>query len=289
MRKGARLFVAIVVIATGSIHAQPRTILFNPLGNPFGGSARGPGQPTKAVDSMDVFPGNALLIGINANTTVGSVASLLFQANLVNATLAGSPVFWFGSSGLPAFTIVAQFTVKVIGNSGGTLAFAPPGQFGTQGLVRIYRHSSNAANLSGTCFASDCGGHSVLEGRVDNQHNFNSILVLNVSTPAQVLDQNGSNDQPSVTSLRGVGSLVFDIVVFGVDSFYFPNLPVGRSPIYVHATVQLSVPFILVDPSACFSADAITGCNRAGVSSVGTVNGQGANTILQADASLSFR
>jgi hypothetical protein len=289
MRQGVRLFVAIVVIATGSSHAQrgPRigpTILFNPYG-----FARGRGTPTKVVDTLDLAPGNALLVGINANTAVGSVASLLFQANLAIATLAGSPVFGFGfgSPGKPSFTVAGQFEVQVTANSGGILTFAPRVNFGTQGLFRIYRHSSNGDNLAGTCFASDCGGNSVLQGKVINYANFSSVFAVNVSTPAQALNQFGATGPSPVNSLLGAGSLTFDLVVTGVNSSYFPKLPVGSRP--VRATVQLSLPFNKAAPSTCFSTDGITGCNQVGVGSVGAVNGLGANTIVQADASLSFR
>jgi hypothetical protein len=290
MRQGICLFVAIVVIASGSSHAQRGrigpTVLFNPFGFARG---RGLASATKAVDTLDVAVGNALLVGINANTGAGSAASVLFQGNLGNATLAGTPVFGFGfgSTGKPAFTVVWQFDVKVIANSGGILTFAPPSNVGTQGLFRMYRHSSNGDNLAGTCFASDCGGNSVLQGKVINFANFSSILAVNVSTPAQALNQFGASGQPPVNSLQGAGALTFDLVVTGVNPSFFPKVALGSSPI--RAIVQLRLPFNQVAPSACFSTDAVIGCNQVGVGSVGTVNGLGGNTIVQADASLSFR
>src|SRR5207253_2878316 len=50
------------------------------------------------------------------------------------------------------------------------------------------------------------------------------------------------------------------------------------------------LPFLEIDPSACFSSNGIANCDQPGVSSVGAVNGfTGPNTMFQADANESFQ
>src|SRR5437667_172282 len=63
----------------------------------------------------------------------------------------------------------------------------------------------------------------------------------------------------------------------------------AADPVNFFNTNQV-LPFLEIDPSACFSSNGIANCDQPGVSSVGAVNGfTGPNTMFQADANESFQ
>jgi hypothetical protein len=303
MKKGVLVLLAGFALAIGSAARAGATdiIIFDPDGaGPIAG---------QHIDTLDPAPGNALSIGLNGSSAVGSIGTLLFQANLGNATLAGNPAFPFnfGSAGNPAFTIAAVFTEQVTKNDGsGGLTFGPPVPTPPgpplpgpgnplQGTFVIYAQPTNGSNLTGTCFVQSCGGIPVLTGAIQNNTDFFGTFAANLVSPAQTLDQSGPNNYATscgggnCLTVTGNGGFAVDILVQSVNAAYFPNLVAGTSLVF--ATTQQALPFRQADPSACFSSDAHTSCNTlgAGSAAIGTTNGLNQNTILQSDASLSFQ
>jgi len=283
MRKGVFALLAGAALALASAAPARATdvITFDPDGG-------GP-IPGAAIDVLDPAPGNTLSIGLNGNSPAGSIGTLLFQANIANATLGGNPSFGFtfGSAGNPAFTIAASAQEKLTSNAAGNQTFAAPVLDNSlQGFFAIYAQPTNGSNLAGVCFVQSCGGSPILTGQFINNGDFAGTFAFNPNAPVQALDQAGANNYPGVNTVTGTGGFSADILVTGLNAAYFPNLVVGQSLVF--GTSEQVLPFKQADPAACFSSDAKTSCNQAGVASVGAVNGLGANTMLQSDANLSF-
>lgn len=283
MRKGVFVLLAgaALAVASASPARATDTITFDPDG-------AGP-IAAASVNVLDPAPGNALSLNLNANSPINSIGTLLFQANLANATLNGNPAFGFnfGAAGAPAFTIVGEFTEKVTSSAAGTLTFGAPVLGGTQGAFAIYAQPTNGDNLAGVCFVQSCGGIKVLEGVAQNNTDFFGNFSANLAAPTQLLDQSGADNYSGQQTIVGGGSFTVDILITGLNAAYFPNLIVGQSIVF--ATTQQQLPFKQADPSRCFSSNTVTSCDQVGVGSVGLTNGLGPNTILQSDASLSFQ
>lgn len=285
MRKGVfgLLAGAALVIASAAPARATDVVLFDPDGaGPIG---------AQNIDVLDPAPGNSLSLALNANSAPGSLGTLLFQANLANATLGGNPVFPFnfGTPGNPAFTIAGSFQERLVSNAGGAQVFAAPVLNGSlNGTFAIYAQPTNGSNLSGVCFVQSCGGTPILMGQAINNGDFAGTFTFNPNAPPQALDQAGPvNNYPGVNTIVGNGGFSVDILVTAVNAAYFPNLIAGQTLVF--ATSEQILPFKQADPSACFSSNAVTSCNQAGVASVGAVNGLGDNTMLQSDANLSFQ
>lgn len=285
MRKGVFVFLAVVGLTTLSARQASATdaILFDPDGS--GGT-----YTAALADTFDPAVGNALSIGLNANSTTGDSGFLLYQANLSNVTYNNLASFGFNflAPASPNFTIVAGFEEVITGTSVatfGTTFGAPTTDGSLQGFFYIYAQPTPGSDLNGECFVESCGGTLVLSGQIVNNDNFFGNFNANTSS-IQDLDQSGTNNYSGVTTVSGQGGFRVDILIDYVNGFYFPDLTAGSS--FILATSQQSLPFITTDPSACFSSNGITTCNVLGVDSVGLVNGLGSNTILQTDASLSF-
>jgi len=285
MRKGVLVLLAGAALAVASAAPAWATdvITFDPDG---GGPIAG-----ASIDVLDPAPGNSLSMGLSANSPSGSIGTLLFQANLANATIGGNPAFGFtfGSAGNPAFTLAAEFNERLVSNVGGNQTFAAPVVDGSlQGFFAIYAQPTNGSNLNGVCFVQSCGGVPILTGQAINNGDFNGTFTFNPGAPVQPLDQAAPiNNYPGVNTITGSGGFQVDILIQSVNAAYFPNLIAGQSLSFVSSEQVL--PFKQADPAFCFSSDAKTSCNQAGVGSVGLVNGLGANTMLQTDANLAFQ
>lgn len=284
MRKGVFAILAGAALAVASAAPAWATdvVLFDPDG---GGPIVG-----QNIDVLDPAPGNTLSIGLNGNSPAGTIGTLLFQANIANATLGGNPAFGFtfGSPGNPAFTIAVSAQERLVSNVGGSQVFAAPVINGSlQGLFAIYAQPTNGSNLNGFCFVQSCGGTPILTGQIINNGNFAGTFSFNPNAPLQALDQAGANNYVGVNTIVGNGGFSVDILVQTVNAAFFPTLIAGQSLVF--GTSEQILPFKQADPAACFSSNAITSCNQAGVASVGAVNGLGDNTMLQSDANLSFQ
>jgi hypothetical protein len=237
--------------------------------------------------------GNSLSIGLTGGSPAGSPGSLLYQANLSTASLLGVNQY-ANLASTPHFTIVAGLNEVVKTNTlldadgNRTITFEAPVVNGSlQGYFYIYRQPAFGDNLTGVCFVQDCGGTLVLSGQIINNANFTGSFTTNLESGIVDLDQFNDDDYPNTNTVQGSGSFRADIDVTFVDSNYFPTLSALSS--FLFASSQNSLPFLSVDPSACFSLNGINSCTQPGVASVGLTNGlTGPNTILQTDASLTF-
>jgi hypothetical protein len=252
------------------------------------------------ITTIDPAPGNALSVGLSANSSVGDQGTLLFQANVSNVTDATNTSPFNNNFLSPAgenFTVVAGFTEAVtsITQVGGVttgLNFGAPVVNGTtQGFFFIYAQPIPGSDLNGVCFVSSCGAvppTPILSGVIINNADFNGNFDINDRTGVQPLDQTTDlvNNYPGVFTVAGGGHFTVDILVTGFNAAYFGGLTVGQSLIF--STSEQNLPFIQTNPANCFSSNGTTSCNQVGVGSVGTVNGLGSNIILQTDASLSL-
>jgi len=284
MRKMSRYVMVLTAsagLAFGSAaKAQASTILFNPNGGGASGAL--------SIDVLDPGPGNSLSEGLNATSAAGSVGTLLFQANLDSAQLGGGNVFSNGAGGR-FFTIAASFNETLTSNSGGvhpTLVFGGAGG-ATDGTFDIYAQTALGNNLAGTGFTGGAGSTLILSGTLLNNNNFFGNFTANTAASG-ALDQFGANNYSADNSIAGTGGFQAQIQINTVNANFFPGLSAGS--VLIFATTAQTLPFVTVDPSACFSSDAVTTTctGGAGTSNVGTLNGTGADTLLQTDANLSF-
>lgn len=288
---GAGLAVAL----SAAIPAAAATITMDPTGS--GGAGN------ETIDSFDLAFGNGIALGLTSASQPGDEGTFLFQANLNTGDLEGDTQFASCLGDWDCFTVVAAISEVITDNDGdGTLEFAfdPTGT----NFFRIYAtETEEGDNLTGDCFADGTGclpKTLVLEGTFLNDGSFSSAFTHD-GTPPVLLDQANDDDYDGVLSLGGNGSFQANIGNFTfINPLYFPDgLP---ATIFFDSSSQNSLPFDIVDPSACFSADGLTGgstgafagtatpcANQEGVATVGAINAvSGPNTMLQNHAGLSF-
>jgi len=271
------LFILTLAMATS---ARASVIVFDPTGTP-GASGN------INIDVFDPGPGNSIILGANAAANVGNSVTSLFQANLDTAKLGPSVVFTNGTGG-KFFTVAAGLSQTVLANTGGafpTLVFglAPSP---TTNFFDIYAQPALASDINGQCFVASCGGTLILQGLFTQAQNNFSVTGGGGGNP---LDQFNSNNYGAISTLNGIGGFNSTIQLTFANPDYFPGLTTGSS--FLFATTQSNLPFLAVDPAACFSTNGVTSCNQAGatVASVGTINGlNGPNTMVQNDPNISF-
>jgi len=278
MSKYLMVLTASAAVALGSAAtAQASTVLFNPAGTGSTGAI--------SIDVLDPGPGNSLST-LNGSSTVGTTGTLLFQANLDGALLGGTTVFSNGTGG-HFFTFAASFNETLTNNTGGThptIVFGPTGG-STNGTFDIYAQTALGNDLTGTGFTSP--GTLILSGTLLNNNNFFGNFTAN-TTNIGALDQFGTNNYPTVSSVSGTGGFQAQIQITSANAGYFPGLVPGQ--VFIFATTDQNLPFVTANPSACFSSNAVTACDTggAGTPNVGSINGLGTDTMLQTDANLSF-
>jgi len=219
---------------------------------------------------------------------VGSSFQLLYQSNLGTAQLANSNVYSNGDLG-HFFTFVAGFSETVTQNTGGAsplLAFGlSPLQ--SNNFFKMYENTvAPGSNLAGTGFTA---GIQILSGHIIGTGFVSNFQVVAPPPGANPLDQSPNGNQyPGVNTVNGAGASTITVVIDSFDANSFPDLVIGGTLTFFNTNQVL--PFLEIDPSACFSSDGITNCNQPGVASVGAVNGlSGPNTMFQADANESFQ
>ncbi len=283
--KGMKRYLMIGVIGLALAWAAPamatNIVTFDPTGT------AGPGGDI-TIDRLDQAPGNAIALGASATSTVGTSFRLLYQSNLGTAQLANVNVYSNGGIG-HFFTFVAGFGETVTQSSGGAaplLAFS----FNGADPVNFFKMYNNTAaagsNLAGTGFTA---GNQILSGHIVGANFISNFQVVTPSQSPNPLDQspNGDNYFPTQT-VNGAGASTITVVIDSFDANFFPDLVVGGTLTFFNTNQVL--PYLEIDPSACFSSDGVTNCNQPGVSSVGAVNGfTGPNTMFQADANESFQ
>jgi len=261
-----------------------------------------------SIDAYDLKFGNGIAIGLSGTSLPGDKGTFLFQANLNTADLNGVTQFASCVGGADCFTVVASLSESIVSNTAGHIVFAfdPTGP----NYFKIYANDTQqGTNLTGDCFVNGVGclpKTLVLEGVFLNDGSFSSHFDVSLDALQQPiivpLDSFGT-DQYGVLSVKGDGSFKGN-----VDNWSFVNtnyFTAGLPPSLIFKSDSLnSLPYQIVDPSACFSngtvggstgafAGVLTPCaNQVGVGVVGPINGLGLdpvqNTMLQNHAGLSF-
>jgi len=250
---------------------------------------------------FDWGPGNTLLDETNQK--------IYYQANLAFIGTETDPVNngtqTIDASGTTAggsyqgfYTAVAVFDVTTAGPGFSVV----PGT----GTFNIYVDDATANNLAGTGFGADTPGPTA-----------NSILVLSgaalsgggqlfpdaSSDPTQggvavTLDQVGADNygvKTVTTSTKPLEVSGFDIniAISYLNPNFFLTTP-GQIVVQSEANGNLKLPYISVNPSALFNADAVSAETVGGANSVGPVNGLCLDTtidcriVAQADANSTF-
>lgn len=270
--------LALVAGIAGCFSAHATTaITFDPTGT------AGPSGNIQ-ITTLDQAPGSALAVAANTQSPAGTAFTLLYQANL-QAAQNGSALAFANGTGGNFFTFVAGF--------GEQLTSVTPIPASTQVLLNFAFDASNPSNffrmyataaagndLAGTGFAQ--ASAPILTGHFIAAGYSSSFLFDNNSNVA--LDQFGNNNYPTTNTVTGTGATALTIVIDSFNVNYFPSLVVGATSSLINTSQVLA--FSQIDPSALFTN--MDGTTRAGATSVGPVNGRGANTIFQADANQAF-
>jgi PEP-CTERM motif-containing protein len=304
----ATVAASLAMMLVGALPVKATDVTFSPNGTD--------GVSTVTINGYSLAGGNGLALGLTGTSVPGSPGTFLFQANMAAGTENGTTKFVSCFSGANCFTIVAAVSETIATNSSGTLTFAfnPAGP----NFFNIYANATEQGdNLSGDCFApgtfSQATGLAcmpkdlVLSGSFQDNGSFSSSFT--VTDGIQRFDQfdaPGTYVEPpvigtDVQTVVGNGSFQGDIDTFTfINPLYFPSgLP---AMLFFKASSAQTLPYNQVSPSACFSADGVTGgavapfagtatlcANQPGVASVGTTNGlSGPNTMLQTQGLLAF-
>lgn len=263
--------------------------------------------PAVNIGSLDWAPGNAIAVGVTANSPVNTTFQLFYQANLIAAIdPTGNFSVYNNNSGAAgtndSFTLVLGFqetisstTFDPVSNTGNlAFDFTPGGE----NFFQIYANTTFGDNLSGVCFVC---GDVVMSGSITPDG-----FVSNFSAsggPLVPLDGFGANNYPTVTSIVGTGSVTLTGAVASYDTDYFNGLN-GATIQFAFANANTNLPFAQTNPSACFFASSQGGtlinptCGGTGTSGVspfvgvGSVDPQngisGPNIQFQADGNASF-
>jgi len=255
------------------------------------GAALG-GEINNAV-TFDWSPGNALAVnGTQAGgLQVGDTSTLLYQANLATIKDGATPVaniLYTNGVGGTFFTAVAGFGERAnavaLGGAFASFEFDP---LNPTNFFYIYAKTSGGSDLAGTGFTTGNIAGTILRAHVV------SVTVSNFQTNGVIspLDNFGTNNYPTITTLNGAGSTTLTAFVDYADPNYFKSLSGGLVNFTFSAFNNSQVlPFDQTDPSALFSSNGVLDGNLA--ANIGTINGvdQGTdkNFIFQADANQSF-
>ena len=258
--------------------AQASTaIVFDPTG-----TAGPTGNLT--VTSLDQAPGNALALGVNANTQTGAF-TLLYQANLQAAQNGSTQVFSQGQGG-NFFTFVAGFGEQITGNTvlpnGNNILSFGFDASNPNNFYRMYAQTAAGNDLTGQGFG---GTAPILTGHFVAT-NYSSSFQVTAGSGSTPLDQFAAdgNNYPTVNTVTGSGATQITLVIDSFNTNYFPSLVVGATSSIINTSQVLA--FTSIDPSAFLTQ--MDGTQVAGATNVGAVNGRGTNTIFQADANQSF-
>jgi hypothetical protein len=260
-----------LAVAAWATPASAVSITFDPTGT---AGAVGDRQ----IDVFDPTVGNSIALNANAGSPVGSDVTALFQANLTKALLNGADVDLGGAH----FTVVAGFHETVTQNVPGFIRLdLDPTK---ASFFDIY--ATTGDDLSGTGFV---GGTLILSGVFINSgapgDGISTFATTSIAGGV-ALDAHNANDYLGVNTITGQGAFNTTVLITGKNANYFPDLQLNTTLALV--TSELKLNYTQADPSACFSSNGTVGCNQAGVSSVGAVNGLGVNTMFQTDASAAF-
>jgi hypothetical protein len=238
------------------------------------------------ITTLDQAPGNALAVGVNQSSNANTAFTLYYQANLQAAQNGSSLVFANGTGG-NFFTFVAGFGESIASNT----VLSPTQRILTfnfdasnpNNFYRMYATPGAGNDLAGTGFQG--ASAPILTGHFVATNYSSSFLINGPADPTtNPLDQFGPNNYAATSTVNGSGATAITLVIDSFNANYFPSLVVGATSSLINTSQILA--FSQIDPSALFTNQA--GGTLAGVSSVGPVNGLGANTQFQADANQAF-
>jgi len=285
------LGAAVALAVMWAAPAAADSILFNPQGTGIGGAV--------AIDTFDQATGNALAVGVNIASPMGTAFPLLYQANLANADFGGVHVVPGNGTGIAAgkfFTFDAAFgeilssvapNFPLAGNI--SLGFAPdPTQ---PNYFNMYVNSAPAVDLVGTPSVGTgfTAGQLILSGSLVNTgflDTFTFMSTAPASATGVPLDQANTNNYPTITTLSGGGTTKLTVRVNTVNAGYFPTLQVGTT--FAFTSTDELLPYKNTDPSNCFTnvATATTLCGLPALT--GPINGLGPDLAIEADARTDF-
>jgi len=283
------LGAAVALAVMWAAPAAADSILFNPQGTGIGGAVM--------VDTFDQATGNALAVGVNVSSPMGTAFPLLYQANLANADFGGVHVVPGNGTGISAgkfFTFDAAFgeiLSNAVPNFPGpgniTLGFSPdPSQ---PNYFNMYVNSAPAVDLTGTPTNGTgfTAGTLILSGSLVSTGFLDTFTFTSTSPASGVqLDQANVNNYPGINTLTGGGTTKLTVQVKTVNAGYFPTLQVGST--FAFTSTDELLPFRNTDPSNCFTnvATSTSYCGLAALT--GPLNGTGPDLIIEADARTTF-
>ena len=229
------------------------TITFDPTGT------AGP-SGNVSVGSFDQYPGNALAIGADARSAVGTSFNLVYQSNLGTLNNSNGQAFFLNGTNGNFFTFVAGFNEVITGNTinpatgVGTLTFGfgPSNANAITSTNFFYMYAMGAAgsDLLGTGFV---GATPILSGHFVSTGYVSAFTANGLGNGPTALDGFGSNDYAATSTIVGAGSTVATLVIDGFNTSYFPDLVVGATSSLINTSQNLA--FNQTNPSGLFSAD----------------------------------
>jgi hypothetical protein len=285
------LGAAVALAVMWAAPAAADSILFNPQGLGLPGAVM--------VDTFDQSTGNALAVGVNINSPLGTAFPLLYQANLANADFAGSHVVPGNGTGIAAgkfFTFDAAFGEILTGAVPNfpapgaiTLGFSPdPSQ---PNYFNMYVNNAPGVDLNGTPSNGTgfTAGTLILSGSLVNTGFLDTFTFMNTAASSATgvpLDQANANNYPTITTLSGGGTTKLTVKVNSVNTGYFPTLQVGTT--FAFTSTDELLPYKNTDPSNCFTNVATTTTYCGLPALTGPINGLGPDLAIEADARTDF-
>lgn len=344
-------FVSVMALAVGVTIAQPAAAADNIL---FDADGTGTNQTFTEITNILLNGGNSLAetdiqtladqyAAYLAGGPAPSAFNVYFQSNiaLANDSLGGTVPNNAGSAGSQdSLTVVVGFQ-ETISNvaydpTKDTLTLTFAAVAGGDNFFQIYADDTTGTNLTGVCFVC---GTQVMSGSVSTTTGFTSNFTINNVTPVtdyvgltcpagqyssggfcfgtDTLDQVNGDSYNGATTVLGGGTVDIQANVLTYNTNYFQGLSGSTINLAFANSVGTSVPYLQVDPSACFFAGSITlggaypyagatcgtlnpdynnltgvapfvGTGSAVGATANTVNGFGTNTVFQTTGIISF-
>jgi hypothetical protein len=292
--------------------------------DPDGAGAGG----TIDVTSLDWNVGNSVAVDFSIDPTqlddpayidslVGSTFQVYYQANLSLFNLEGGGTLATNETSpdgtLESWTLVLGFAETLTGIipistdadpttfEQAILVFGFGDQTGFDNFFQIYANDESGDNLTGECFVC---GTEIMEGTFTSTDFASNFTVTNLDPTGVPLDNAppGDNDWPGVETITGSGTVFLTASVTDYSSLYFTD-PTQLITFAFTPGTGTALPFLTVDPTACFfDSNGLLTCGGgltydggsvtalAGVPDVGSQNGiSGPNIMFQTDANSTFQ
>lgn len=289
--------------------------------DPDGAGALG----TIDVTSLDWNVGNSVAVDFSIDPSqlddqdyidglIGTTFQVYYQANLSVFNLEGGGTFSNDAGAGAAedsWTLVLGFAETIVGvvpidtdldgaADQAILVFAFGDQTGFDNFFQIYADDAPGDNLSGVCFIC---GTEIMEGTFVSDDFASNFTVTDFDTTGDPLDNAppGDDDYPGVETVTGSGTVFLTAAVSTYSALYFTD-PAQMITFAFTPGTGTALPFLTVDPTACFYTDGSLDCGGTltydsgsvsgffGVALVGSQNSiSGPNTMFQTDANSTFQ